>query len=86
MIHGTVLSILFARASSRAPADHGLANNDAAGGVAGLPGCKLEALSEPTWSSDGDKSGLENDNKYTAMKKVSLRAQVRNNTVCIDVS
>lgn len=38
-IHGTVLSILFALAISKAPADHGLANNVLTFGCAGDPGC-----------------------------------------------
>ena len=37
-IHGTVLSILFARAISRAPGLQGLANNVLAFGCAGEPG------------------------------------------------
>lgn len=44
-------------AISIAPADHGLENIvEGFGGIAGLPGCKLEGSG---WSSDGETRGEE---------------------------
>lgn len=59
-IHGTVLSILFARAISIAPADHGLVNRSEGLGAAGEPGVRLEGCG---WRSDGVRSGEENERR-----------------------
>lgn len=85
MIQGKVESILFARASSKAPAECGLANRNDAGVCDGFPGCRdwpavpLVAI----WRRDGDRRGEEKDSRYRAMKKTSLRQQKRKSTVCI---
>jgi hypothetical protein len=56
IIHGTVESILFARASSRAPALYGFRKMDAAGGAAGVPGWRLLVPSGVViCSSEGDR-------------------------------
>lgn len=46
MTHGQKLSILFARASSRAPALYGDAKRVAGEGLDGLPGWRVDAVSE----------------------------------------
>lgn len=81
--HGQKESILLARANSNAPALWGLANKKDADGEAGFPGWR-EAADEPlspTWRRDGERSGEENERRYSAMKKISLSAQKRNKTV-----
>jgi hypothetical protein len=52
-------------------------------GLLGFPGWKVLGASPclVTWRRDGDRSGEENDRRYRAMKKVSLRAQNRKSTV-----
>jgi len=81
MTHGPVESILFARANSSAPALCGLKRRDT--GPLGLPGTSVLGASPclVTWRRDGDRRGEENDRRYRAMKKVSLRAQNRKSTV-----
>ena len=73
-IHGTVESILFARAASIAPAENGDAKNMLGLGAAGVPGLSDEGLEESA-KSVGLRYGEEKDSRYSAMKKVSLRAQ-----------
>jgi hypothetical protein len=87
-VHGTTESILFALASSNAPALHGFANKDAADGCVGLPGWREEAAS-PDFAvvrREGERYGEENDNRYRAMKKSSFAAQQTNRTVYIHIS
>lgn len=69
MTHGQKLSILLARASSRAPALQGLAKRLDSGARAGEPGC-AEAEPSPTppsppmgWRRDGDKVGEEKERR-----------------------
>ena len=62
MNHGTVLSILFARASSIAQALPGVARSDAAAGSRGLPGCAELGESEGD-SRDGERIGEENERR-----------------------
>lgn len=76
MIHGQVLSSLFARAISRAPALQGLAKRLAGSGWAGFPGWE----SETGCRSDGDRVGEEKDRRYRPMKKASLAVQQMNRT------
>jgi hypothetical protein len=84
---GQKLSILFARASSNAPALHGLAKSIDGAGWAGLPGCVDEATSPPTgWSSDGERMGEENDRRYRPIKKSSLKKQKMKSTVYTHVN
>ena len=64
MIHGQVLSILFALASSKAAALYGLAKKLDGGRNAGLPGC----IEEPGefgigCNNEGDKVGDEKESK-----------------------
>lgn len=80
-IHGTVLSILLARAISMAPADHGLVKRSDGLGAAGDPGVRLAGVSG-FCSSDGVRSGDENDSRYSAMKKSSFSAQKVKRTFC----
>ena len=81
MTHGQKLSILFARASSIAQALPGVAKiNDE--GCEGLPGCDDAPALSSVGRSEGDRMGDENERRYSAMKKSSLRAQTRNKTVC----
>lgn len=63
IIHGTVLSILFARAISSAPADQGLAKSEAVGGVDGLPGCKVAPVDGFVESRLGERYGEEKDRR-----------------------
>jgi hypothetical protein len=64
MTHGQKLSILFARAISRAPALHGLAKRLLGTGLAGFPGCAEEGWVSPTgWRSEGDRMGEEKESK-----------------------
>lgn len=63
--HGQNESILFARASSNAPALYGLAKRDAADGLEGFPGTR-EAPASPlltTWRRDGERRGEENERR-----------------------
>ena len=65
IIQGTVESILFARASSNAPALHGFAKSEAAEGWDGLPGWS-EAAESPLFATcrrDGDRYGDENERR-----------------------
>ena len=61
---GQKLSILFALASSSAPALHGLANRLVGAGCAGLPGCM-----EPGWvpstgcKREGERVGEEKESR-----------------------
>lgn len=87
-IHGTVLSILFALAISRAPADQGFANNRDGFGCAGEPGWAAEIMfpelgpvPSSGMSREGESVGDEKDRRYKAIKKSSLRAQKTNSTV-----
>lgn len=88
-IHGTVLSILFALAISKAPADQGFANRRDGFGCAGEPGWAAEIMFPelgPVPSSgtsrEGESVGDEKERRYKAIKKSSLRAQKTNSTVC----
>lgn len=73
---GTLLSILFARANSMAYALPGAIRSDEAGWD-GLPGCVVEPGLPSTGSNDGESNGEENESRYRAMKKTSLRAQTQ---------
>lgn len=82
IIHGMVLSSLFARAISRAPALQGLANSVDGAWCAGLPGCGDRGCVLGTGcSKEGDRMGDEKDSRYRPMKKSSFRAQNTNSTV-----
>ena len=59
-IHGTVLSILFARASSIAPADQGDVKIIEGFGSAGVTGCNLEATG---CRSEGERVGEEKERR-----------------------
>lgn len=60
--HGTVLSILFARAISMAPALHGVVQ--IIEGAAGLPGWTEDSSAAlPCWRSDGDSFGDEKESR-----------------------
>lgn len=65
MTHGQKLSILLARAISRAPALHGLAKRLLGTGLAGFPGCTEEGWpTSPTgWRSEGERIGEEKESK-----------------------
>ena len=64
MIHGQVLSILFALASSKAAALYGFAKKVDGGGNAGLPGCTEEPGEfEIGCNSEGDKVGDEKESR-----------------------
>jgi hypothetical protein len=81
MIHGHVLSSLFARAISRAPALQGLAKRLAGSGWAGFPGWAEDSWeSETGCRSEGDRVGEEKDKRYSPMKKASLAVQQMNRT------
>lgn len=73
-------SILFARASSSAPALQGLANRERADTCDGFPGCSEPGTSD-VCNREGDKSGDEKESRYSAIKNVSLRVQKRKSTV-----
>lgn len=66
MTHGQKLSILFARASSRAPALQGLEKRLDNGATAGDPGC-AEAAPSPSpptgWRREGDRIGEEKERR-----------------------
>lgn len=70
-IHGTVLSILLARAISSAPADQGLVKRSDGLGCAGLAGCAGEAAfmvesgfeGSEGMSKEGDRSGEEKERR-----------------------
>lgn len=81
-IQGTVLSILFARAISRAPALQGLTKSAVGFGLAGEPGWVETTPPLVELRREGDRSGDEKDRRYSAMKKTSFRAQNTNRTVC----
>lgn len=84
MIHGHVLSILFALANSSAPALYGLAKSIDGTGCAGLPGCVDEpGVLGRGWRREGDRMGDEKERRYSAMKNISLKAQKRKRTVCL---
>lgn len=59
-IQGTVLSSLFARAISIAPADQGFVNKRDGFGAAGLPGCSVEGEG---CRSEGERSGEEKERR-----------------------
>jgi hypothetical protein len=82
-IQGTVLSILFALASSMAPADQGFVKMADSLGCAGEPGTADEGGdgSEGGVRRDGESSGEEKERRYRAMKKSSLSAQKVKRTV-----
>jgi hypothetical protein len=64
MTHGQNLSILLARAISRAPALHGLAKRLVGTGLAGFPGCTEEGCAPPTgWRREGDRIGEEKESR-----------------------
>jgi hypothetical protein len=77
MTHGQNESILFARASSSAPADQGFAKR---AGAADGSSARREPLEEAR--REGERSGEEKESRYSAMKQISLRAQKRKRTVC----
>lgn len=64
IIQGQVLSILFARASSSAPALYGLVKRVDGTGCAGLPGC-AEVAEEfgMGCNNEGDRIGDENERR-----------------------
>jgi hypothetical protein len=77
MTHGRKLSILFARASSSAPALYGLGNKLLSFGSAGLPGwadCGA-AADDAGWRSEGERVGEEKERRYSPMKNSSLKRQ-----------
>lgn len=80
-IHGTVESILFARAASIAPAENGDGKNKLGFGAAGVPGVSVEGLASA--KSVGLKRGEEKERRYSAMKKISFRAQKVKRTHCV---
>jgi hypothetical protein len=61
-IHGTVESILLARAISIAPAENGDAKNMLGLGAAGVPGVRLDGFAGSA-KSVGLRSGEENDSR-----------------------
>ena len=63
--HGQNESSLFARASSSAPADQGLANNEAAEGCEGLPGWRVPGVEVSSLSCrrDGERRGEEKERR-----------------------
>lgn len=65
MTHGQNESILFARASSNAPALYGFAKREAADGLEGFPGTSVAAASPlvVTWRRDGDRRGEEKERR-----------------------
>jgi hypothetical protein len=61
---GQKLSILFARASSKAPALYGLGKRLNTEGCAGLPGCNDDGGALGIgWSSDGERIGEEKERR-----------------------
>lgn len=60
--HGTVLSILFALAASRAPALQGLRNSVLGTGFAGEPGW-VEVAEPLALRRDGERRGEENERR-----------------------
>lgn len=81
IIHGRVLSILFARAISSAPALQGLAKSVLGDGCTGLPSWGVIDSEFGGCSRDGDSVGDENESRYKPMKNSSLKRQKINNTV-----
>ena len=81
IIHGPLLSILLALASSIAPALHG-AVVKRCWGEAGVPGWRVDG---PVSRSDGVSVGEENDKRYKAIKKTSLRAHRVKSTVYVRI-
>ena len=82
---GQKLSILLARASSRAPAECGLANRWRSSDELTCAPWLMMACA--AWSGtvsrrEGERSGEEKESRYSAMKKASLRAQATKRTVC----
>lgn len=61
-IHGTVESILFARAISIAPAENGEAKNMLGFGAAGDPGVREDGFAESA-KSVGERSGEEKESR-----------------------
>ena len=63
--HGQKESILFALASSRAPALYGFVNSEATDMCEGLPSCRGPSLppSEVVCSREGDNSGEEKERR-----------------------
>lgn len=90
MTQGQKLSILFARAISKAPADQGLANRVDGAGMAGLPGWTDWAMVPVSlgsgWRRDGERVGLLKERRYSPMKKISFKAQKTKRTVCEEES
>lgn len=68
--HGQKLSILFARAISRAPALHGLAKRVVGWATGTALGC----------SREGESVGEEKESRYNPMKNISFMAQKVNRT------
>lgn len=60
--HGTVESILFARAASMAPAEKGEGKNRLGLGAAGVPGFRVEGLAESA-KSVGLRNGEEKERR-----------------------
>lgn len=83
MTQGQKESILFARASSSAPALYGLAKSEVRETCEGLPGCRETPLALPgeVCRREGERSGEEKERRYRAMKKTSFKAQKRKRTV-----
>lgn len=79
-IHGIVESILFARAISMAPADHGEVKSRDGFGAGGLLSTVAGVIPERGSRSCGDNIGDEKERRYRAMKNISLRAQKVNRT------
>jgi hypothetical protein len=80
-IHGTVESILFARASSIAPADQGDVKTRATTAV--VLGRVVLLLVDGGLRREGEISGEEKERRYSDMKKSSLRAQKVKRTFCL---
>ena len=80
---GQKLSILLARANSRAPALQGLANTLVEAGGGGVPPTVTPCGG---WSREDDRVGDEKESRYRPIKKSSLRAQQMKRTVyCVIV-
>jgi hypothetical protein len=74
-IQGTVLSSLFARAISIAPADQGLVKSIMGFGEMGVPLMVGGTMGLIGLMSEGDIRGEEKERRYSAMKKSSFMAQ-----------
>jgi hypothetical protein len=80
--HGTVLSILLARAISIAAAEKGEAKKAEALGAAGEPGRRVRGSPPLTGKRAGVMVGEEKQRRYRAMKKSSFNAQQTKRTHC----